>query len=334
MATTHSVLRSDPSRLDSPAEVLTHANDVLHPDIPEMMFVTCLYMVLDPATGRVCFANAGHNLPYVHGEGGLRELRATGMPLGMMPGSTYDEVEAWLEPGDTVLFHSDGLAEAHDPSGEMFGFPRLKRLVAEHSESHRLIDSLLHDLDTFTGPGWDQEDDITLLTLHRTATADAPFAEEPVEEPSGEDDLTPEVLASFEIPSEAGREREVMQRVVEAVGDRLPASKLDRLKTAVAETSMNAIEHGNRNDASLPVKISVTKAPGRVSVFVTDHGGGRAIPEVTTPDIEAKLEGRQTPRGWGLFLIKNMVDDMNVTSDDTHHTVELVFRTEGGARGA
>jgi serine phosphatase RsbU (regulator of sigma subunit) len=167
MATTHSILRGDGLGGASPGAVLERANDRLYPDIPPHMFVTCLYAVLDPATGRLRYANAGHNLPYAATAEGVIELRATGMPLGAMPGMPYEESETHLAPGDTILLHSDGLVEAHDPSGEMFGFPRLQKVVENSSGGEHLIDECLAKLRGFVGCEWEQEDDITLVTLQR-----------------------------------------------------------------------------------------------------------------------------------------------------------------------
>ena len=169
MATTHSILRGDAPQLVAPGKVLERANDLLLHDIPPQMFVTCLYGVLDPATGRLRYANAGHNPPYLHTGDGVVELRATGMPLGAMPGMTYEEKEATLGPGDTLLLHSDGLVEAHDPQRRMFGFPRLAGLVDGCPGGRELIELLLGELNGFTGPGWEQEDDITLVTVQRAA---------------------------------------------------------------------------------------------------------------------------------------------------------------------
>ena len=87
------------------------------------------------------------------------------MPLGLMPSMSYEEKEDVLHVGEAALFYSDGLVEAHDPKGEMFGFPRLRALVAEHGEEQALGDFLMEELYTFVGEGWEQEDDITLLTL-------------------------------------------------------------------------------------------------------------------------------------------------------------------------
>jgi serine phosphatase RsbU (regulator of sigma subunit) len=172
MATTRTMLRAAAQRLFSPGEVLRRVNDVLVADIPPNMFVTCLYAVLYPKSGRLVYANAGHDLPYRRRAGrsqGAEELRATGMPLGLMPGMGYEEKEIVLENGESVLFYSDGLVEAHDPRYEMFGFPRLQGLVGAHrSGGSALIAFLLAELARFTGEGWEQEDDITLVTLERS----------------------------------------------------------------------------------------------------------------------------------------------------------------------
>lgn len=144
-----------------------------------------------------------------------------------------------------------------------------------------------------------------------------------------------EMITSFELPSKPGNERQAMEQVASAVQNiKLPEIKLERLKTSVAEATMNAIEHGNKFRPELQVLIQVYKSEGRLKIVITDHGGGQPIPEAGHPDLDAKLAGLQSPRGWGLFLIKNMVDDMQVSSDDTHHTVEMFFNLEGGLNGS
>ena len=170
MATARSTLRAVAQASESPGEVLRMANDPLFTDIPPNMFITCFYAILDPSSGRLVYANAGHDLPYLHRGGDAEELRARGMPLGLMPGMSYEEQEVTLESGDSALFYSDGLVEAHDPKRrEMFGFPRLQMLVAKYAEQESLMNSLLEQLYSFTGEGWEQEDDITLVTLQRSA---------------------------------------------------------------------------------------------------------------------------------------------------------------------
>jgi serine phosphatase RsbU (regulator of sigma subunit)/anti-sigma regulatory factor (Ser/Thr protein kinase) len=315
MATTHSILRAEAPRLIAPSEVLTRVNNLLVEEMPAHMFVTCLYAVLDPASGRLRYANAGHNVPYVSTEGGVTELRATGMPLGLLPEMTYEEKEATLALGDTVLLHSDGLAEAHNPEREMFGFPRVASLTGEASDGEVLIDRLLKELQEFTGAGVEQEDDITLVTIgRRAAGAAAPRTAE-------------RQLTAFEVASEPGNERLAIDQVAEAVaGLGLTGQRLERLKTAVGEATMNAIEHGNGNRPELPVEVTVVTDDTDLVVRITDQGGDRGdLPDVETPDLEAKLAGLQTPRGWGLFLIQNMVDRLETAVNEHHHTIELVM---------
>jgi anti-sigma regulatory factor (Ser/Thr protein kinase) len=104
---------------------------------------------------------------------------------------------------------------------------------------------------------------------------------------------------------------------------------MERLKTAVGEAAMNAMEHGNQYNPDLPISVRVVASESAVTVTITDRGSQHSFPETETPDIEAKLAGLQSSRGWGLFLIKNMVDEMNVSGDDTHNKVELTVYIEG-----
>jgi serine phosphatase RsbU (regulator of sigma subunit)/anti-sigma regulatory factor (Ser/Thr protein kinase) len=327
MARTHSILRGDAPRLVSPAKVLEHVNELLVAEMPEKMFVTCLYLVLDPKTGRVVYANAGHNLPYVRTGKGVIEFRATGMPLGLMPGMVYEEREAVIGPGDNVLLYSDGLVEAHDPSGAMYGFPRLRADLESDLAGSELIDELLERLHAFTGRDWEQEDDITLVALRRSAWAgrsvgsDGPAAET--------------TLLSFELPAAPGNERLAVARVAEAVGPLgLAPARLERLKTAVSEATMNAIEYGSGSSADVPVEITVARADGELHVRITDRALGGPIPvDAEQPDLEAKLDGLQKARGWGLFLIRNMVDRVEVTPGDGRQTVTLTLKLEGDDDG-
>src|SRR5215218_9261215 len=173
MSTTCGMLQLAAQGLDSssPGEVLVRVNEALLARIPANMFVTCFYAILEPGSATLRFANAGHDLPYLHRRSGAaEELRARGMPLGLMPARGYEEKEVILEADESVLFYSDGLVEAHNPKGDMFGFPRLRALIAEHGEERSLEDFLMEELYSFTGVGWEQEDDITLLMLRRSPT--------------------------------------------------------------------------------------------------------------------------------------------------------------------
>lgn len=331
MATTRTMLRSAAMDTDSPGIVLQIVNERLCREIPPKMFVTCLYAILDPDTGRLSFANAGHDLPYRGKDGAVGELRATGMPLGLLPGMIYEEKDTIIEEGERVLFYSDGLVEAHNRQREMFGFPRLKQLVGAHPQEQHLIDFLMNELARFTGAGWEQEDDVTVVALERSHAPSPP-------PPLPIANLMPEAvrqsdewrrLARFELPSVAGNEREAMRRVTEAVEPlALPRTLGERVQTAVAETVMNAIEHGNMGRAELPVEVEVFASPNRLLVRIADQGVKKAIPPAQVPNLDAKLRGEQSPRGWGLFLIEKMADTVRMHTDESHHTIELEFNLE------
>jgi steroid delta-isomerase-like uncharacterized protein len=170
MSTTCGMLRLAAQSSSSPGEMLQRVNETLFPYIPPNMFVTCFYAILEPESGSLTYANAGHDLPYLCRNGEAEELMARGMPLGLMPGMSYEEKQTLLQAGEAALLYSDGLVEAHGPEGEMFGFPRLRARVAEYGGERSLGDFLMEELYSFVGEGWEQEDDITLLTLERSVT--------------------------------------------------------------------------------------------------------------------------------------------------------------------
>ncbi len=308
MASTHALLRSTAEMVSSPGEVLRRVNELLIPQIPTHMFVTCLVLVLDLESGRTQFANAGHNLPYVRRGEGVAQLHARGMPLGLMSGSVYEEHETVIGPGEIVLLYSDGITEQHDASGEMFGFGRTSDLVADADTGQELVDAAVQALSVFAA-AVEQEDDITLVTLQRGRGATATES------------------VSFTVASEEGNERGAMNRVAEIAAGALVGARLDALKTAVSETVMNAIEHGNRGDAALDVHVTVRRTSEYVTVEVADYGRGLRL-DAETPDLDLKLAGLQTPRGWGLFLVRELVDRVEEVSDGDRHIVRLVMRTD------
>jgi serine phosphatase RsbU (regulator of sigma subunit)/CHASE1-domain containing sensor protein/anti-sigma regulatory factor (Ser/Thr protein kinase) len=337
MANTQSVLRAIARRRGiTPGQVLEDANELMCAYIPPNMFVTCFYGVLDPESGRLVYSNAGHDPPCERHDSRVDELRARGMPLGLMPGMLYEQKETVLAAGDNLLFYSDGLVEAHDPKGEMFGFPRLQGLIEAHrSGDPSLNDFLLSELTRFTGKSWYQEDDITLLSLERSKVS-VSDRETPLRSDVAGDNRNRRILTDFALPSERGNERRAVEEVARAVsGLGLPEKSLERLKTAVAEATMNAMEHGNKYNPDVPVKIQVWLLEERLLVRIIDRGSAPLSSSTKeVPDLEAKLESMQTPRGWGLFLIQKMVDEIRVSGNPDHHTIELVMHLGGGEDGS
>lgn len=335
MATTRSMLRAVAMQPQvTPSQALAQVNDLLCPDLPSSMFVTCFYAILDPANGNVTYANAGQDPPYLrHPDGSVSDLYATGMPMGLLPGSRYEEGEATVAPGDELLFFSDGLVEAHNAAREMFDLSRLQRLLGSQDGATPPITMLLRELAEFTGPDWEQEDDITLVSVQRMYQPDgARRSEEPAAQPDaselsgGSYGTAWRALDAWSVASEPENEQQVIARVAQVVGALgISAARLEQLKTAVGEATMNAMEHGNHFAPEKRISIEVVASQAQVAVRITDEGGPGAITAPVTPDLDAKLAGLQSPRGWGLFLIEHLVDEMRVSDDATHRTVELVM---------
>jgi serine phosphatase RsbU (regulator of sigma subunit) len=167
MATARSVIRSVGAFTSSPGEILARANENMVGGIPPNTFVTCMIVALEPASGRARYANAGHDVAYAELAGEARELRARGMPLGAMPGMSYEEIETVIRPGEMLVLYTDGIVEAHDPGRQLFSFGRMRDLVARASDDPTPL--VMSALEAFTGPGWEQEDDITMVSVRRTA---------------------------------------------------------------------------------------------------------------------------------------------------------------------
>lgn len=173
MATTCSILRAiltginqDPGL--SPGRVLARANELLCLQISPGMFITCLLALFDPHTGFFQYANAGHCLPFHLSASGICELRATGMPLGLLPGMSYEDKQGMIDVGEMVIFFSDGLIEAHNPLGKMLGTSSMQQILTSPMLQTDIITHTLAGLAEFTGAGWEQEDDLTLVTVLRT----------------------------------------------------------------------------------------------------------------------------------------------------------------------
>ena len=319
MASTRSMLQAAVQVTYLPGEALARVNDLLYADIPARMFVTCFYAILDPQSGKLVYANAGHDLPYQRQDGATVELQARGMPLGLMPDMLYEEQELVIPPGASVLLYSDGLIEAHNRAREMFGFPRLRSLLEKPDTQMPLIDYLLSELRSFTSEHWEQEDDITLVLLERLSGSSE----------SNEQPAPNEINLEWSIESQPGNEQKAMEWIEAVVYSLdISAERLANLKTAVAEAVMNAMEHGNHYQPDKMVTLQVRTSEAALTVRILDQGEGEPLPDVeaiATPDLTTKLAGLQTPRGWGLFLMKSLVDELHISREGPHQVIELVL---------
>jgi anti-sigma regulatory factor (Ser/Thr protein kinase) len=253
------------------------------------------------------------------------------MPLGLMPDMYYEEREQILSPGESVVFYSDGLVEAHNPDREMFGFERLQQFLTRYNGKSNLVKYIIQELAHFTGSDWEQEDDVTLISIERVSGKPT-YHISPGDryQVGNQSESEWKLIQEFVFVSKPGEEKEATLIVTEALrGLNINESELERMSTAVSEATMNAMEHGNKYNPDLMVEIQIFASVEALCIRITDHGSGEIQPQKEIPNIEAKLAGLQSPRGWGLYLIRNMVDDMNIISEQDHHTIELIFNFKG-----
>ena len=209
MAATRSVLRASAQRLVEPGEVLERVNEHLCPDMPEKMFVTCLYGVLDPASGHFRFANAGHDLPYVKTAEGSVELRARGMPLGLMPGMPYEEKETVLAARRLAAPALRRRRRGARPAAARCSASRASRRPSrDYPGGGELIDRVLADLQRPHRPGrragGRHHDGHAAALAGRGAHGQRRRPRRTL-------------LAEFEVPSAEGNERLAIERVSAAV---------------------------------------------------------------------------------------------------------------------
>lgn len=139
--------------------------------------------------------------------------------------------------------------------------------------------------------------------------------------------MASQLVAEYEVSTVPGAEREAVRLAEEALASfALPDAQMARIMTAVSEAVLNAMEHGNDNLPHLPVQLKIEVSSACVIISVYDHGMVRTVPTSSTePDLYAKLAGEQRPRGWGLFLIREMADELSARSEPARHCIQMVF---------
>jgi serine phosphatase RsbU (regulator of sigma subunit) len=178
MATTRSMLRTAAWQFNSPGDLLAYVNEILKPEMSRNLFVTCFYIMLDPVNGMAKFANAGEPAPLLLSESQdeilrvVKEVRATGIPLGQTEDISYEEEEIELQPGESILLYSSGLIDMTNSTREIFGLPRLQSLLENLPANHDIIASVTNQVNQFLGDGQEPEDDITLISIERTEAVD------------------------------------------------------------------------------------------------------------------------------------------------------------------
>jgi sigma-B regulation protein RsbU (phosphoserine phosphatase) len=168
------LLKAAAERKPDPGACLDMVNAMLCLDNPTLMFVTAFYGVLDLATGRLAYANAGHNPPYALGPArGVELVASTGdMALGIWEEARYRTRQLLLAPGEALVCFSDGVTEAVDPAGELFGEARLEARLGDQLSAHptEVLGTVIAEVDQFMSLA-PMADDVTLLVLRYNGRA-------------------------------------------------------------------------------------------------------------------------------------------------------------------
>ena len=262
-------------------------------------YVTALFLCLNPETHTLQVLNAGHNPAFlIAPDGTLTRFKASGTPIGMLPFSTYVTQTFAFAPGARLLAYTDGMTEVFS-GDEEFGERRLLDLFTTSRDLNpdAVLTSIWNHLHAFSGDG-PQSDDMTALVLTRN------FPE------SSSDMEDTRNTVELQIPSRLGCEKIAMETaatVARQMG--FSQERVEDLKTAVAEACINAIEHGNRLDDTLPIGVMLSMDDDTLEVKVSDSGKGPQIRPLV-PDIDKKMVEEHSSRGMGMFLIESLMDEV------------------------
>jgi sigma-B regulation protein RsbU (phosphoserine phosphatase) len=170
MVFARTALRASLRHIHTPAGAIQAANQLICQDSFDGLFATLFYARLSTASGALTYVNAGHNPPLLYRArpNEIQLLKRTGLPLGVELSSTYEERTVLLEPGDFILFYTDGITEAIDLAHKEFGMERLQNVIygLRSSPTDDLLSGLEHALTAFADPS-QSFDDITLMVARR-----------------------------------------------------------------------------------------------------------------------------------------------------------------------
>jgi phosphoserine phosphatase RsbU/P len=318
----HVLFRSELKRGGGPAEMLERMNRLLCDTAPEKG-VTLGIGVGNAATGEMRYASAGHPSPYLLKLGAAPiMLDSSSLPLGMDPEARYEELELRFAPGERLLLYTDGIVEATDAGGRMFGFEGLEQQLLGWETSHPAegwMEGLFEKLDMQYD---NRKDDRTILTVERIVQPTRPVVLHEM---------------TWRVPSVPGCEKQVLVELSGLIEEAWPeAGRKDDMLTCVAEAVMNAAEHGNGFDPERIVVVHAHFGNMLMVCRVSDDGGGfdaqriQAEAHAARSGAEAGAEdrsaaGHEEGRGWGMLLIDGLTDYWIATRDERGFCVELFF---------
>lgn len=268
-------------------DVFTQVNSLLCENNAAGMFVTAWMGILDLETGRVCYANAGHNPPVVRRKDGTYEYLKgkSNFVLAGMEGIRYREQQLQLQQGDEIYLYTDGVTEAHDSNSQLFGEDRL--LISLNSAVNMPVDDICKkvkaDVNAFVGEA-EQFDDITMMCIRLNEVENKMLSVIPTM------DTVPQVAAFVE---------EHLEKF------EVPMGLSAKLMVAVDEIYSNIVRYSGASEA----QICIVKAEDTLKLIFRDNGKPYSPLDAKEPDITASAEDRAVG-GLGIFMVRKMLDDV------------------------
>ena len=289
-------------------DIFTKANEKLCENNDSGMFVTVWMGMLDSKTGNLKYANAGHNPPLLLHENGVSEYLKTrpGFVLGGIESVKYRINEITLVPGDRIFLYTDGVTEATDTGGNLYGEERLLEFMNKNSsaKAEKLLKSLKENIDNFVGEA-PQFDDITMLMLdYKKINSDDTFEKV---FPAKEDALVSVTDFAEEVLDEIG----------------CPANTKTALCVAVEEVFVNIAHYAyGDNEGDVKLAISFSNADKTVTFRISDKGIPFDPLKKPDPDITLSAEDREIG-GLGIFITKQTMDSVSYTRENDENVLTL-----------
>jgi sigma-B regulation protein RsbU (phosphoserine phosphatase) len=311
MAVCKTLLKSRASTDKSTASILTHVNNEMAKDNKNFMFVTVFMAILNTSTGDFTYTNAGHNPTYIkRSNGEIEKLgRLHGPVVAAMEAMSYKESKIQLQKGDIVLGYTDGITEAHNPQGELFGDDRLYNFLKQQKfESAKLmIENLVEEVKQFEG-GAEPFDDITALCLEYCNELSNMEVQQKVITISNNIEDVQVALEAFE-------------EFAEFCEISMPVTM--KVNVVLDELLSNIVKYGFDDDKPHSIRVSLEFYGRKLMITFEDDGIPFNPFQKTPPDLTLPIEQREIG-GLGIHLVRKLMDEFSYKRDVNRNIVSMV----------
>jgi len=312
MAVTKTLFKATAAANDHPDDILKRLNDELCKDNAACMFVTLFSAILDIRTGRMEYSNGGHNLPYKLSNGQPKQFANTkGTVVGALEGVSFEKKAITLEPGDWIIFYTDGVTEAMDEHKELFSERRLEQFLASldpNVSAEELTQRLSSEVKQFSA-ATAQADDITIMALRYWGVGSHAQS-----------------VVTVELKNELSELAKLSHTLTE-FGQRhkLPQAVSFAIKLALEEIVTNAISHGFTDQREHRISIGLALEQSVLRAQVEDDGPAFNPLEIPAPDTKQPLEERAVG-GLGIHLVRTLMDEVEYQRQNGRNVLVLKKR--------